>query len=115
MGKSEADQYSLSRDSFNKFNPTLLGLGDLRKANKSFEGLAAVFDLQQFTAFCDQRDPHLEGTTYSPSSYSEASPVKWWVKKCLLGFTGLLADFVRYVGIGNNFYWYSSSWFYRYQ
>jgi hypothetical protein len=64
MGKNEADQYSLSRDRFNKFNPTLLGLGDLRKANKSFEGLAVVFDLQQFTTFCDQRDPHLEVPQY---------------------------------------------------
>lgn len=42
-----------------RFDPSLLGLGDITKEEDSFEALAAIFDLEGFTPFCNQTDPHL--------------------------------------------------------
>lgn len=49
----------LSKDVFEQFNPDLLGLGDLTQEASSTDAIAAVFDLQGFTNFCKQIDPHL--------------------------------------------------------
>lgn len=45
---------------FNKFGAGIIGLADLTKQEKTFEGLAVILDLEGFTAFCDQRDPQHE-------------------------------------------------------
>jgi hypothetical protein len=42
-----------------QLNPSLLGLGDITKEQKELEALAAIFDLQGFTPFCNQTDFHL--------------------------------------------------------
>lgn len=34
--------------------------GNLTKQKETFEGLAVILDLKDFTGFCDQRDPHHE-------------------------------------------------------
>ena len=60
----EPDEYWISRGNFKKFNSLLLGLGDISKNRKSLDALAAIFDLQGFTSFCDQRDSHLEVPAY---------------------------------------------------
>lgn len=44
---------------FRKFNSSLLGLPDILENNETFDGLAVILDLKDFTGFCDQRDPHL--------------------------------------------------------
>lgn len=49
----------LSISDFSKFNSSLLDLGDISKDGKYFEALAAIFDLEAFTSFCNQIDPHL--------------------------------------------------------
>lgn len=49
----------LTYDAFDKFNASLLGLGDLTRRSKPIDALAAVFDLEDFTQFCKQIDPHL--------------------------------------------------------
>lgn len=54
----------LSTKVFEQFNPDLLGLGDLTKPASSTEAIAAVFDLQGFTNFCKQIDPHLSVPTF---------------------------------------------------
>ncbi|MGB7923382.1 MAG: adenylate/guanylate cyclase domain-containing protein [Pyrinomonadaceae bacterium] len=61
---ADPDEYLLSKSNFRKFNPSLLGLGDISKDKECFEALAVIFDLKDFTAFCDQRDPHLEVPQY---------------------------------------------------
>lgn len=61
---SVPDGYWISRGNFKKFNSLLLGLGDISKNQKSVDALAAIFDLQGFTSFCDQRDAHLEVPAY---------------------------------------------------
>jgi hypothetical protein len=49
----------LPQDEFNKFNPSILNLGDISKDGQYFEALAAIFDLEAFTSFSNQIDPHL--------------------------------------------------------
>lgn len=49
----------LRKSIFKKFGPSLLGLEDILAKKETFEALAVIVDLKDFTAFCDQRDPHL--------------------------------------------------------
>ena len=44
---------------FKNFNASILGLGDISTDGEYFEALAAIFDLEAFTSFCNQIDPHL--------------------------------------------------------
>jgi class 3 adenylate cyclase len=50
---------SLKKKDFEKFGPGLLGLGDISKEGRYVQALAAVFDLEGFTDFCNQVDSHL--------------------------------------------------------
>jgi len=50
---------SLSVPVFNSFRPGVLGLGDIYTEGKYQEALAAVYDLEGFTSFCSQIEPHL--------------------------------------------------------
>lgn len=57
--KSDApDRYLVRKTIFDKFGADLVGLADLTERTKTFEGLAAILDLKDFTRFCDQRDSH---------------------------------------------------------
>ena len=51
------EQTLLKSAAYQKFNPNLLGLGDLLQPSVSRPAIAAVFDLQGFTVFCSQVDP----------------------------------------------------------
>lgn len=53
------DWYWLRKSVFRQFNSSLIGLTDLAKGRETFDGLAVILDLKDFTGFCDQRDPHL--------------------------------------------------------
>ena len=55
---------TLSRQEFDKFNPDVLGLGDISSRSTQVEALAAIFDLSGFTNFCGQVDPHLAVPEY---------------------------------------------------
>jgi hypothetical protein len=57
---AKADEYWLRKSLFTGFNSSLLGLKDLLRNKETFEALAVILDLKDFTAFCDQRDPHHE-------------------------------------------------------
>jgi hypothetical protein len=54
---SEPDRYWLRKTDFEKFGADVIRLTDITKNKKTFEGLAVILDLQDFTIFCDQRDP----------------------------------------------------------
>lgn len=57
--RSEApDRYWVSKTVFAKFGADIVGLADLIQGKKTFEGLAVILDLKDFTRFCDQRDSH---------------------------------------------------------
>ena len=49
----------LTRAAFERFNPSILGLGELTSAAAATDAIAAVFDLEGFTNFCKQIEPHL--------------------------------------------------------
>src|SRR5438477_5701693 len=50
---------TLSKKAFDGFTPTSLGLGDLATEGRYVQSIAAIFDLEGFTAFCNQVDSHL--------------------------------------------------------
>jgi class 3 adenylate cyclase len=49
----------LTREAFERFNPPILGLGELTTGAAATDAIAAVFDLGGFTNFCKQIEPHL--------------------------------------------------------
>lgn len=51
--------YLLDNERFGRFNPSVLGLGNISLPSKEVEAIAAVFDLSGFTNFCKQVDPYL--------------------------------------------------------
>lgn len=50
---------SLSKTQFDAFAPAALGLGDITQQGQYVQALAAIYDLEGFTAFCNQVDSHL--------------------------------------------------------
>ncbi|MBA4387300.1 MAG: hypothetical protein C0404_04920 [Verrucomicrobia bacterium] len=50
---------ALTKSEFERFNTSLLGLGDISREGKHMDALAAIFDLEGFTSFCNQMDPQL--------------------------------------------------------
>jgi hypothetical protein len=58
---------ALPKEAFDKFSPDVLGLGDISAASVPTDAIAAVFDLQGFTNFCTQTDPHLAVPKYLSS------------------------------------------------
>ena len=49
----------VTREAYDRFNPSLLGLGSLSSEAVSTDSVAAMFDLEGFTTFCKQIEPHL--------------------------------------------------------
>jgi len=49
----------VQEESSGRFDPSILGLGDMSLPSKEIEAIAAVFDLAGFTRFCNQVDSHL--------------------------------------------------------
>lgn len=49
----------LQKRVYDLFNTSLLGLGDISQQSVPVDAIAAVFDLQGFTNFCKQIEPHL--------------------------------------------------------
>jgi len=49
----------LTEKSIQRFNPSILDLGDISKPCQEKEAIAAVFDLSGFTRFCNQVDSYL--------------------------------------------------------
>lgn len=50
---------AVSRSDFATFTPAVLGLGDISQDGENIQALAAFFDLDGFTDFCNQLDSHL--------------------------------------------------------
>ena len=55
----EKGRFWLRKGVFKDFGPSMLGLEDILANRETFEALAVIVDLKDFTVFCDQRDPHL--------------------------------------------------------
>ena len=50
---------SLTKQTFESFNTSVLGLGDISQDGKYVQALVALCDLEGFTGFCNQVDSHL--------------------------------------------------------
>jgi class 3 adenylate cyclase len=50
---------SLAKKEFDAFAPAALGLGDVSREGTYVQAIAAIYDLEGFTAFCNQVDSHL--------------------------------------------------------
>jgi class 3 adenylate cyclase len=63
----QADDKSVriaKKDSFDKFNEDILGLGKIETESKQVNALSVIFDLEGFTNFCKQIDPQLAVPEY---------------------------------------------------
>lgn len=49
----------IKKDALDAFNSNVLGLGPINAKSVPVNALAAIFDLEGFTGFCTQTDPHL--------------------------------------------------------
>lgn len=49
----------LKTKKFDEFNESILNLGDIKANPEKIDALCAIFDLEGFTDFCNQRDPEL--------------------------------------------------------
>jgi len=63
-GQKQIKLLTLTSEQFDRFNPDVLGLGDISTPSTQVEALAAIFDLSGFTNFCSQVDPHLAVPEY---------------------------------------------------
>lgn len=54
----------IKKEVFDDFNEGILGLGRLETKSKQIQALSAIFDLEGFTHFCQQRDPQLAVPEY---------------------------------------------------
>lgn len=54
----------IKKDSFDKFNEDILGLGKIETKSSPVNALSVMFDLEGFTGFCKQIDPHLAVPEY---------------------------------------------------
>jgi len=55
---------AIKREAFDQFNPGVLGLGDIEADSVARPAGAAFFDLEGFTVFCKQIEPHLSVPEY---------------------------------------------------
>jgi hypothetical protein len=54
----------IKKASFDKFNEDILGLGKIKTKSTQIHALSVIFDLEVFTNFCKQIDPHLAVPEY---------------------------------------------------
>ncbi len=70
----------------NKFNPSLLGLGDMNTPCEEIEAVAAVFDLSGFTTFCNQVDAYLAIPSFLNNFFD------WFFGSIIYGLTDDIGD-----------------------
>ena len=49
--------FILKKEKFDGFNEEILGLGNIETKPQKIDALSAIFDLEGFTNFCNQREP----------------------------------------------------------
>lgn len=103
---------TITRAGYESFAPALLGLGlgDISSDAKVMNALAAVFDLEGFTSFCGQSDPHLVIPEYLTSFLDWLfKSIRERFTKAERGDTMFLASslpfFAKFMGDGVLFLW----------
>lgn len=54
----------IKKSTFDNFNEDILGLGNIESKSQQINALSVIFDLEGFTNFCKQIDPHLAVPEY---------------------------------------------------
>ena len=80
----------VNADIFDKFNSSILHLGDLKTPCQEKEAVAAVFDLSGFTNFCNQVDAYLAIPSFLNSYYD------WFFNSVVYGLTDDEGDSSRF-------------------
>lgn len=62
--KADQDITIMSKKKFESFNEDILGLGKIGTKSNQINALSVLFDLEGFTNFCNQIDPHLAVPEY---------------------------------------------------
>jgi hypothetical protein len=75
----------MKNDVFHQFNPSILGLGNIKQQSVAISVICAIYDLEGFTNFCKQIDPHLSVPLY------------------LSGFLDWIFDAIRSKGVYKSF------------
>jgi class 3 adenylate cyclase len=57
--QSRGSTFRIETAKLNRFDQSLLGFRCGRRSEENFDALAAIFDLEGFTSFCQQNDPYL--------------------------------------------------------
>ena len=64
INKDTSEIEIIKKEDFDKFNEGILGLGNIEKKSVPMDALCVMFDLEGFTDFCKQIDPHLAVPEY---------------------------------------------------
>ena len=104
---------SLTEEEFNKFNSNVLGLGEISRDGKLIQGLAAIFDLDGFTDFCNQMESHIVVPEYLSIFLSWlfnqiSAQFKAGEKDDRIMIRGSLPIFAKFLGDGVLFLWDTS-------
>jgi len=104
------DSFILKKNKFDEFNESILGLGNIRTKPSKIDALSAIFDLEGFTNFCNQRDPELSVSLFLNDFlewiFKEIKAVQI-IKKYDEGYTlhANLPFLSKYLGDGILFLW----------
>jgi len=103
-------QNSLSVEDFQKFNASILGLGDIERKGTYCQTLVAFFDLEGFTNFANQVDAHLVIPDFLARYLSWlfsaiADEFKEGEKSGRVRIWGSLPFFAKFLGDGVLFLW----------
>lgn len=114
LDKDGEDYSTVDAAAFESFNAGILGLGEISRESEYHEAMAAIFDLEGFTPFCSQIDPHLVVPEYLESFLT------WLFKKVSTEFKAAdhggkvwlwcpLPFFAKFLGDGVLFLWDTKS------
>ena len=115
VGRKKYTFNSISKRQFVRFNPRILDLGDIKRESNYIQALAAIFDLEGFTAFFNQPDPHLVVPEYMylflDWFFDEiAESFVFDENKYRIAIYGSFPFFAKFLGDGVLFLWNTDEW-----
>lgn len=108
--KDERPFISLNKEDFEKFDLTILGLDDISKDGTYIQALVAIFDLEGFTSFFNQPDPHIVIPEYLSRFLSWlfkeiSNEFKYGQENEIILLWGELPFYAKFMGDGILFIW----------
>lgn len=112
-GSKKREFKTLPLSEFEKFNQSLLDLGDISEVGRNINAIAAIFDLEDFTSFCSQVDSYLVIPKYLSCFLTWLfNKLKETQKKEILDnvvvLYGFLPFYAKFLGDGILFLWNTS-------